>query len=97
MKKNNIDLISSTKKFNTISQKVISIKDKIEREIGKIDKLYDEVNSEIKNSFEIKHEKLIKKENDLREKLQNEVTKVKEQLEKFLAESNKSFKISKFS
>ena len=94
MKKNNIDLISSTKKFNTISQKVISIKDKIEREIGKIDKLYDEVNSEIKNSFEIKHEKLIKEENDLREKLQNEVTKVKEQLEKFLAESNKIIRIN---
>ena len=39
-------------------------------------------------SFELKHEKLIKQENDLKEKLQNEVTKIKEKLEKFLSESN---------
>ena len=39
-------------------------------------------------SFQIKHEKLLKEENDLKEKLQNEVTKVKEGLENFLSESN---------
>ena len=31
---------------------------------------------------------LIKQENDIKEKLQNEVTKYKEQLENFLSESN---------
>ena len=43
-------------------------------------------------SFEIKHEKLVREENDLREKLQNEVTKIKENLEKFLSESNRLVK-----
>ena len=43
-------------------------------------------------SFEIKHEKLIREENDLREKLQNEVTKIKENLENFLSESNRLIK-----
>ena len=47
-------------------------------------------------SFEIKHEKLIKEENDLRENLQNEVTKVKEKLENFLSESNKLIKINNY-
>ena len=45
-------------------------------------------------SYEIKHEKLTKEENNLKEKLDNEVTKVKEQLEKFLSESNSLIKIN---
>ena len=39
-------------------------------------------------SFKEKHEKLIIEENNLKEKLQNEVTKVKEKLEFFLSETN---------
>ena len=39
-------------------------------------------------SYLKKHELLLKEENELKEKLQNEVTKVKEQLEKYLSESN---------
>ena len=42
----------------------------------------------MRKSFELKHEKLIKEENELKEKLKNEVTKVKEKLENFLSESN---------
>ena len=64
------------------------MKEKIEKEISEIDSLYDKVTNELKNSFKKKHEELIKEENDLSEKLQNEVTKVKEQLENFLSESN---------
>ena len=41
-----------------------------------------------------KHEKLIKEENDLKEKLDNEVTKVKEKLENFLSESNRIIKVN---
>ena len=36
----------------------------------------------------MKHEQLIKEENDIKEKLENQVTKVKEGLENFLSESN---------
>ena len=41
-----------------------------------------------------KHEELIKEENSLKEKLQNEVTKIKEKLEFFLTESNRIIKTS---
>lgn len=40
-----------------------------------------------------KHEQLIKEENCLKEKLQNEVTKIKEKLEESLSESNNEIKI----
>ena len=40
------------------------------------------------NSFKEKHEKLIEEENNLKEKLQTEVTKTKEKLEFFLSEMN---------
>ena len=97
LKKENLTLEMTTKEFDDISQKVISIKEKIEKEINEIDKLYDKVNKEMTKSFEVKHEKLIKEENDLREKLQNEVTKIKEKLENFLSESNKLIRINYFS
>ena len=44
-------------------------------------------------SFQKKHEELIKQENDLKEKLQNEVTKVKEKLEYFLSQCNTEIRI----
>ena len=40
----------------------------------------------------IKHEKLLKEENEIKEKLQNEVTKVKEKLEYFWSKSNSEIK-----
>ena len=92
LKKENITLESSFNDLNDISQKIIILKEKIEKEINEIDTLYNKVNEEMTKSFELKHEKLIKEENDLREKLQNEVTKVKEQLEKNLSELNKLIK-----
>ena len=45
-------------------------------------------------SYLNKHEQLIKEENDLKEKLQNEVTKIKEKLENFLSQSNEEIKIN---
>ena len=44
------------------------------------------------NSYKIKIEKLLKEEDDLKEKLKNEVTKVKEKLEFFLADTDKTIK-----
>ena len=46
------------------------------------------------NSYTIKHEKLLKEENDLKDKLKNEVTKVKEKLEIFLSETNEKIRLS---
>ena len=70
------------------------LKGKIEKQIISIDELYDKINKEMTESFKIKHEALVQKENDLKEKLKNEVTKTKEQLENFLSESNKVIKSS---
>ena len=60
---------SYNNKFNEIGKKANSLKEKLEEEIIEIDKLYNKVNNELKISFEKKHEKLLKEENDLREKL----------------------------
>lgn len=49
---------------------------------------------DLTNSFLAKHEKLIKEENEMKEELDNKVTKAKEQLENFLSISNNNIKIS---
>ena len=43
---------------------------------------------ETSKSFELKHEKLIKEEKDIKDKLQTEVTKVKSKLEEYLSLAN---------
>ena len=78
LKKENITIESYSKELGDLNQKIINLKNLIEKEITQIDNTYSKVNDEIKKSFELKHEKLIIEENNLREKLQNEVTKNKE-------------------
>ena len=46
-------------------------------------------------AYQEKHEKLLKEENELKDKLDNEVTKVKEKLEKYWSEINSNIKIKK--
>ena len=92
-KKENISIESYSKEFNTNIEKTISLKEKIQKEITEIDKLYDKVNKEVTDSFLEKHEKLTIEENNLKEKLQNEVTKVKEKLENALSKSINSIKL----
>ena len=94
LKKENITIESCSKELNELVQKVINLKNKIEEEINKIDNSYVEVNNEIIKLFKIKHEKLIKEENELKEQLQNEVTKIKDKLEMFLSESNNLIRIN---
>lgn len=88
LKKLNINLDSSINELNKMNKEILNFKEKIESEINKIDKLYDKILNEISKKFQINHEKLIKEENDLKDNLQNEVTKVKEKLEKYLSNSN---------
>ena len=80
LKKNDILIDSSIKNFKDLSQKIINLKNKIENEINEINKLYDNVNKEVTKSFEEEHAKLILEENNIKEKLQNEVTKLKKNL-----------------
>ena len=93
LKKENISIESYSKEFNTNIEKTISLKEKIQKEITEIDKLYDKVNKEVTDSFLEKHEKLTIEENNLKEKLQNEVTKVKEKLENALSKSINNIKL----
>ena len=88
LKKENITLETSAKTFNDIVNNIKLLKENIEKEINKINILYEEVNSNLTKSYKEKHEKLTKEENELREKLQIEVTKTKEKLEYFFSESN---------
>ena len=88
LKKENISLEAYEKEINEYLNKTLNLKNNIENEIKEIDKQYDEVVSEIVKSFKAKHEKLIKEENELKEKLQLEVTKAKENLEKCWSLSN---------
>ena len=54
----------------------------------KLDNLFDKSSKDLIKSFEEKHLALTKQENDIKEKLQNEVTKVKEKLEQNLSHYN---------
>ena len=92
LKKENITIDNYLKDFNDKSEKVIELKNKIEKEIIEIDKIYEKVEKETSKSFESKHEKLIKEEKELKDKLQIEVTKTKEKLEEFLSLANKLIK-----
>jgi len=54
--------------------------------------LYEKVEKEITEYFKKSHEELIKKEKDIKDNLQIEVTKTKENLEEYLSFSNKIIK-----
>ena len=75
-------------------EKIINIKNKIEKEINNINNLYEKTINDLTNSFLQKHEILIKEENNIKEKLQIEVTKTKEKLENYLSETNNQIKIN---
>ena len=88
LKKENITIELFTKELNEVNQKATNLKNKIGKEIDEINKCYNIVKSQINKKFKEEHEKLIIEENDLIEKLQHEVEKTKENLEKYLSQSN---------
>ena len=92
IKKENININTSTKDFKENKQKVENLKNKINNEIIEIDKSYKKVEKEIIENFKRKHEELIKKEKDIKDNLQIKVTKTKEKLEEYLSLSKKIIK-----
>ena len=94
LKKENITIDSAANDFDQNISGVNDLKQEIEKEIIKINNLYDNVNNEVIQYFEEKQKKLREEENLLKEKLQNEVTKFKEKLENLLSECNKILKIN---
>ena len=85
LKKENITIELFTKEF---IQKPINLKNKIAKEINKINNSYNITKNKINKKFKEEHEKLIIEENNLIEKLQNEVIKTKDNLKKYLSKSN---------
>ena len=81
LKKENIKIDDSSKDFDDKIQKLNNLKNKIENEMIEIDKRYEKVDNEVTKSYKIKIEKLKKEEEDLKEQLRTEVTKIKEQFE----------------
>ena len=92
--KENINIESSAQEFGGIIEKTISLKNKIEKEINNINILYEKTMKDLISSFVQKHEKLIKIENNLKEQLQFEITKVKEKLENFWSRVNNQIKMN---
>ena len=79
---NNIDILYE-KTFNEINIFFQKKKEKLSLEKLKND-----------NNYQIKYESLLKEENDIKDKLQNEVTKAKEKLENNLSLINNEIRIS---
>ena len=77
LNKNILIVDSTNKQFNEVIQKISKLKNKIENEINRINNLYEKAINELSLSYFKKNEKKVKEENDLKEKLEKEVTKVK--------------------
>lgn len=88
LEENNITYKESISEFDKVFDKAKDIKKKIEEEIEKINNLHSKVMDEITKSFEEQRIKLNEKENEIKYQLDIKVTKMKEELEKFLTEAN---------
>jgi len=80
LKKENMSIEDCIKDFDENRNRIEKLKKKIENEIKEINKLYDKANKEVTESYKLKHEKLIKEENEIKGKLKIEVAKIKEDL-----------------
>ena len=88
LKKENITIESVANNFVGIYDKVVDLKNILEKEINKINYLYEKTMDELTETYMKKHQILLNEENGLKEKLQFEVTKTKEKLEDYLSKSN---------
>ena len=92
LKKENLTVDFSTKEFDDDIQKLDILKNAIEKEMIAIDKEYERVDEETTKSYNLKREKLNKDEEELKDRLKNEVTKIKENMEKSLSKVNNLLK-----
>ena len=86
--KENITIEDSIGEYKEYYEKICKLKEKVEKEMIKLDDLYSQVDKDLSKSFEEKHLALTKQEGIIRDKMQNEVTKIKEKLEKYLSQFN---------
>ena len=88
MEDNGISYDKSIFDFDKIFNKAKNIKQRIEEEIEKINKAHTILMDKINASFEQQHISLNEKEKNIKHELDLKVTKIKEELENFLSESN---------
>ena len=86
LKKENLTIEKSSKEFDEDIQKLSELKELTKKEIEKIDANYEKVDKETTKFFEIKRAELNEKEENLKEKLKTEVTKIKESLDDYLTQ-----------
>ena len=87
MKNKDIKIESYILKFKELFEKTNSLKEIIENEINKINLFYNQTNEKIIKDYAKKHEDLLKEEEELKKKLEVDVTEIKNNLEKFLSKS----------
>ena len=92
LKKENINIKDYIKEFDESAKNVITIKEKVENEIKKINELYEKMDLETTESFKLKHDKLKEEEKEMKDKLDNEVTTIKSKLEEYLSLANNLIK-----
>ena len=88
LEKENISLENITKEFDSNKNDLEKLKKNIEKEILEINKDHERVLNEIIKTYEIKHQKLIKEELDLKNRLNEEVTTIKNNMELNLSKIN---------
>ena len=97
LKQNNISIENEENDLNIFIEESYKIKEQIMEEMKLIDKTFEDLNKEITNCFIKKQENLIKKENEIKDTLKNEITKIKEKLEIYYSEIYEVIKKGEFS
>ena len=88
LEKNNISYNKFNSEFDNLTEKIKNIKQRIEEEIQAINDTHKKMTDEIVESFKKQHLQLDEKEKLLKLEMDLNVTEVKEDLEKYLIESN---------
>ena len=88
LNKENITLENELNELNKNSEEIMKLKNKIDEEINKINNNYKNLIEKLENCYQKKMELILKEKDELIEKLNFEVTKVKEGLEKHLSDIN---------
>ena len=88
LNKENITLENELNELNKNFDEIMKLNNKIEEEINKINNNYKGLIEKLDNCYQKKLELIFDEKNELIEKLNYEVTKVKESLEKHLSDIN---------
>ena len=88
LEENEISYKQTVREFDEILKKTKNLKQNIEKEIEKINKSHEVMLAKIKSVFEEKHLRLNEEEHKMESDLDLKITQIKDDLEKYLRESN---------